>query len=102
MTALSTRADAAGSEKCSSRMTVRMGASLLVRERLLHRLPVASKRVDGGRPKRRIEPPRQLPATNDHRHEPAGAEPMIIKVVIAVVILLVGTVVASNYFDFNP
>jgi hypothetical protein len=27
---------------------------------------------------------------------------MIIKVVIAVVVLLVGAVVASNYFDFNP
>ena len=27
---------------------------------------------------------------------------MIIKVVIAVVVLLVGTVVASNYFDFSP
>src|SRR5580692_828021 len=46
MTALSTRAEAAGSEKCSSRMTVRMGASLLVWRGLLHRLPVASKRVE--------------------------------------------------------
>jgi len=27
---------------------------------------------------------------------------MIIKVVIAVVVLLVGSVVASNYLDFNP
>ncbi len=27
---------------------------------------------------------------------------MIIKVVIAVVVLLAGAVVASNYFDFNP
>ena len=27
---------------------------------------------------------------------------MIIKVVIAVVVLLVGAVVASNYLDFNP
>src|SRR5271169_1082739 len=108
MTALSTRADAAGSEKCSSSMTVRMGASLLVRKRVVAsfagRQQAGKSRASPGliKSRRRIEPPHRLPATNDRRDEPAGADAMIIKIVIAVVVLLVGAVVASRYLDFNP